>query len=52
MSAANQDFRQYLAGAPPAWGPFRRETARSLEHNPKFSNPYFWAPFILTGNWQ
>jgi CHAT domain-containing protein len=23
-----------------------------LRDNPSFSHPYFWAPFILIGNWR
>lgn len=24
----------------------------SLRKDPKFSHPYYWAPFVMVGNWQ
>lgn len=29
-----------------------RNAQLKLLENPKFQHPYFWAPFILVGNWQ
>jgi CHAT domain-containing protein len=28
-----------------------RQAQLSLKSNPKYSHPYFWAPFILVGSW-
>ncbi|WP_431655500.1 CHAT domain-containing protein [Pantanalinema rosaneae] len=28
-----------------------RQAQLTLLHHPKFQHPYFWAPFILVGNW-
>ncbi|HEY9616149.1 MAG TPA: CHAT domain-containing protein [Microcoleaceae cyanobacterium] len=28
-----------------------RQAQLALLHHPKFQHPYFWAPFILVGNW-
>jgi CHAT domain-containing protein len=25
---------------------------QTLLHNPKYHSPYYWAPFVLVGNWQ
>jgi CHAT domain-containing protein len=29
-----------------------REAQRALLNSDKFQNPYFWAPYVLIGNWQ
>ncbi|WP_233258782.1 CHAT domain-containing protein [[Phormidium] sp. ETS-05] len=29
-----------------------RQAQLSLLQNPKYQNPYFWAPFVLVGNWE
>lgn len=29
-----------------------QEAQIELAHNPKYSHPYFWAPFMLVGSWQ
>jgi CHAT domain-containing protein len=25
---------------------------QNLLQNPKYRSPYYWAPFVLVGNWQ
>jgi CHAT domain-containing protein len=29
-----------------------RQAQQTLMHNPKYRSPYYWAPFVLIGNWQ
>ena len=29
-----------------------RQAQQTLLQNPKYRSPYFWAPFVLVGNWQ
>jgi CHAT domain-containing protein len=29
-----------------------RQAQQTLLRNPKYSSPYYWAPFVLVGNWQ
>ncbi len=29
-----------------------RQAQQTLLHNPKYHAPYYWAPFVLIGNWQ
>jgi CHAT domain-containing protein len=29
-----------------------RQAQQALLQNPKYRSPYFWAPFVLVGNWQ
>ncbi len=29
-----------------------RQAQQALLRNPKYRSPYFWAPFVLVGNWQ
>jgi CHAT domain-containing protein len=29
-----------------------RKAQVDLSKNPKFSSPYYWAPFVLIGNWK
>jgi CHAT domain-containing protein len=29
-----------------------RQAQQTLLHNPKYRAPYYWAPFVLIGNWQ
>ncbi|MEM9089847.1 MAG: CHAT domain-containing protein [Cyanobacteria bacterium P01_F01_bin.53] len=28
-----------------------RQAQLALIHYPKYNHPYFWAPFVLVGNW-
>lgn len=49
-----EKFYQTRANAP---GTFKAEALRTaqlslLRDNPSFSHPYYWAPFILIGNWR
>ena len=43
-------IRRWRSGEPrvKAW----REAQLSLLHSKKFTNPYFWAAFTLTGQWS
>jgi len=45
-----QFMRRWRSGEPraQAW----REAQWSLLHSKDFSNPYFWAPFTITGKWR
>ncbi|WP_366944861.1 CHAT domain-containing protein, partial [Chamaesiphon sp. GL140_3_metabinner_50] len=29
-----------------------RQAQQALLRNPKYRSPYYWAPFVLVGNWQ
>jgi CHAT domain-containing protein len=29
-----------------------RQAQKTLMNNPKYRSPYYWAPFVLVGNWQ
>jgi CHAT domain-containing protein len=29
-----------------------RQAQQTLMNNPKYRSPYYWAPFVLVGNWQ
>jgi CHAT domain-containing protein len=29
-----------------------RQAQQTLMSNPKYRSPYYWAPFVLVGNWQ
>jgi CHAT domain-containing protein/tetratricopeptide (TPR) repeat protein len=43
-------YRELRAGLPKAVALQHAQIA--LLHNPKYSNPYFWAPFIMVGDWR
>jgi CHAT domain-containing protein len=43
---------QNLASKNLSKGESLRQAQQTLLQNPKYRSPYFWAPFILVGNWQ
>ncbi len=43
---------QNLASKNLSKGESLRQAQQSLLSNPKYRSPYFWAPFVLVGNWQ
>jgi CHAT domain-containing protein len=46
------NFYQNLATKNLSKGESLRQAQQSLLRNPKYQSPYFWAPFVLVGNWQ
>ena len=40
---------QEKAEEPPAWV---QKAMDELRANPKYSHPYFWAPFVLVGDYR
>jgi CHAT domain-containing protein len=44
-------FYQNLADSKVTKAEAVRRAQQSLLQNPEYSHPYFWAPFILVGNW-
>ncbi len=46
------NFYQNLATKNLNKGESLRQAQQSLLRNPKYQSPYFWAPFVLVGNWQ
>lgn len=62
VDAAREDITSLLAGAPPK-SPLRKQlltlntqahyaTSRRDGHRPAFDHPYYWAPFMLVGDWR
>jgi CHAT domain-containing protein len=43
---------QNLATKKLSKGEALRQAQQTLLQNPKYRSPYFWAPFVLVGNWQ
>jgi CHAT domain-containing protein len=43
---------QNLANKKLSKGESLRQAQQTLLRNPKYRSPYFWAPFVLVGNWQ
>jgi CHAT domain-containing protein len=43
---------QNLASKNLSKGESLRQAQQTLLQNPKYRSPYFWAPFVLVGNWQ
>jgi CHAT domain-containing protein len=54
--SATQDlmvnFYQNLALKKLSKGESLRQAQQALLSNPKYHSPYYWAPFVLVGNWQ
>jgi CHAT domain-containing protein len=46
------DFYQNLVTKKLSKAESLRLAQRSLLHNPKYRSPYYWAAFVLVGNWQ
>jgi CHAT domain-containing protein len=43
---------QNLASKNLSKGESLRQAQQTLLRNPKYHSPYYWAPFVLVGNWQ
>jgi CHAT domain-containing protein len=43
---------QNLASKNLSKGESLRQAQQTLLRNPKYRSPYYWAPFVLVGNWQ
>ena len=43
---------QNLAGKKLSKGESLQQAQQALLRNPKYRSPYYWAPFVLVGNWQ
>jgi CHAT domain-containing protein len=43
---------QNLASKNLSKGESLRQAQQALLRNPKYHSPYYWAPFVLVGNWQ
>jgi CHAT domain-containing protein len=54
--SATQDLMvnlyQNLARKKMSKGESLRQAQQALLSNPKYKSPYYWAPFVLVGNWQ
>ncbi len=47
------DFHRRRTGAkPPSKAEALRQAQIELKKNPKTRHPYYWAPFVLTGDWR
>ncbi|HLO87107.1 MAG TPA: CHAT domain-containing protein, partial [Nostocaceae cyanobacterium] len=46
------EFYQQLTKSNTTKAEALRNAQLALMQNRKFQNPYFWAPFVLIGNWQ
>ncbi|MCC3406599.1 MAG: CHAT domain-containing protein [Microcoleus sp. PH2017_10_PVI_O_A] len=46
------EFYRQLAASKASKAEALRNAQLSLLQNPDYQNPYFWAPFVLVGNWQ
>jgi CHAT domain-containing protein len=47
-----QDFYKNLYGGTMEKLEALRQAQINMLHNPDYSHPYYWAPFILIGDWQ
>ncbi len=45
------EFYQYLTQAENNKAESLRQAQLSILKNPKYEHPYYWAPFVLVGNW-
>ncbi|EDX77661.1 tetratricopeptide repeat domain protein [Coleofasciculus chthonoplastes PCC 7420] len=45
------EFYQYLTQAENSKAESLRQAQLSILKNPKYEHPYYWAPFVLVGNW-
>ncbi|MEG4025169.1 CHAT domain-containing protein [Microcoleus sp. S13C4] len=46
------EFYRQLASSKTSKAEALRNAQLTLLKNPQYQNPYFWAPFVLVGNWQ
>ncbi|MEG3902253.1 CHAT domain-containing protein [Microcoleus sp. B4-C5] len=46
------EFYKQLAASKTSKAEALRNAQLTLLKNPQYQNPYFWAPFVLVGNWQ
>src|SRR6476469_1601577 len=46
------EFYKQLASSKTSKAEALRNAQLTLLQNPDYQNPYFWAPFVLEGNWQ
>lgn len=46
------EFYRQLAGSKSSKAEALRNAQLTLLQNQEYQNPYFWAPFVLVGNWQ
>ena len=46
------EFYKQLASSKTSKAEALRNAQLTLLKNPDYQNPYFWAPFVLVGNWQ
>ncbi|MEG4403754.1 CHAT domain-containing protein [Microcoleus sp. MON2_D5] len=46
------EFYKQLASSQTSKAEALRNAQLTLLKNPQYQNPYFWAPFVLVGNWQ
>ncbi|MBE9187977.1 CHAT domain-containing protein [Microcoleus sp. LEGE 07076] len=46
------EFYRQLAASKTSKAEALRNAQLTLLQNPEYKNPYFWAPFVLVGNWQ
>ncbi|MEG3864511.1 CHAT domain-containing protein [Microcoleus sp. Z1_B2] len=46
------EFYKQLASSKTSKAEALRNAQLTLLQNPQYQNPYFWAPFVLVGNWQ
>ncbi|GAB4294401.1 MAG: hypothetical protein Fur0025_31040 [Oscillatoriaceae cyanobacterium] len=51
-AAFMSEFYRQLSQAQITKAQALRNAQLSLLQNPKYQNPYFWAPFVLVGNWE
>jgi CHAT domain-containing protein len=45
------EFYQSLTQAENSKAESLRQAQLSILNNPKYEHPYYWAPFVLVGNW-
>jgi CHAT domain-containing protein len=43
-------YRELAAGQPKAEA--LRRAQLSIMRNPRFANPFYWAPFVVLGDWR